>query len=136
MKFVFLCDANYLKGDLAAFVTQFPKEHLLTVMTAEEFLQAKSFPEGTFAIFAERFTWQKNFSLFRYLGLLPTLEVYPLGVVSRSRKQEPLKGRAAARNQEFFINPAASVDELSAQLNKFIAAPPQIIAYPRKQLRV
>ncbi len=132
MKFVFLCDAVYLKGDLEAFANKnFPSEHSLTVMTAEEFLQAKRFPEGTFAIFAERFTWQKNFSLFRYFGLLPVLEVLPLAVVSRSRRQEPLKGRAAAKNNEFYINPSATTEEISAQLTKFVAAPPQSFSYPR-----
>lgn len=132
MKFVFLCDSVYLKGDFEAFATKnFPAEHQLTVMTADEFLQAKRFPEGTFAIFAERFTWQKNFSLFRYFGLLPVLEVLPLGIVSRSRRQEPLKGRTAAKSSEFYINPSATTEEISAQLTKFISAPPQSFTYPR-----
>ena len=77
MKFVFLCDSNYLKGDYSAFTSNFPVEHELLVMSAEDFLKAKRFPEGTFAILTERSTWQKNFSLFRYFGLLSMLEVLP-----------------------------------------------------------
>ena len=90
MKFVFLCDANYLKGDLVNFVNNFPTNHELVTMTSDDLLQSKSVMEGTFAILAERATWQKNFSLFRYFGLLPMLEVLPLGVVSRGRRGEPL----------------------------------------------
>ena len=78
MKFVFLCDANYLKGDMVNFVNNFPTNHELVTMTSDELLQTKSIFEGTFAVLAERTTWQKNFSLFRYFGLLPLLEVLPL----------------------------------------------------------
>ncbi len=131
MKFVFLCDANYLKGDLAAFASNFPSEHSLTVMTAEEFLQAKQFPEGTFAVLTERFTWQKNFSLFRYFGLLPVLELLPLGIVSRTRRNDALKGRTSLKGQEFYFNLAASTEETANQINKFISAPPQSFTYPR-----
>ncbi|MBR1744669.1 MAG: hypothetical protein IJ734_01545, partial [Fibrobacter sp.] len=108
MKFVFLCDANYLKGDLVNFVNNFPTNHELVTMTSDDLLQSKSVMEGTFAILAERATWQKNFSLFRYFGLLPMLEVLPLGVVSRGRRGEPLKGRSQNRNQEIYFNPSAS----------------------------
>ena len=108
MKFVFLCDANYLKGDLVNFVNNFPTNHELVTMTSDDLLQSKSVMDGTFAILAERATWQKNFSLFRYFGLLPLLEVLPLGVVSRGRRGEPLKGRSQNRNQEIYFNPSAS----------------------------
>jgi len=131
MKFVFLCDASYLKGDLAAFVNNFPTNHELVTMTAEEFLQAKSFPEGTFGVLVERFTWQKNFSLFRYFGLLPILEILPLGVVSRNRRQEALKGRCAMRGSEMVIVPSASPEELFSMVDKFVAAPPPGHVYPR-----
>jgi hypothetical protein len=113
MKFVFLCDASYLKGDLAAFVNNFPTNHELVTMTAEEFLQAKCFPEGTFGVLVERFTWQKNFSLFRYFGLLPILEVLPL------------------RGSEIVIVPSASPEELFTMVDKFVAAPPPGHVYPR-----
>ena len=112
MKFVFLCDANYLKGDMVNFVNNFPTNHELVTMTSDELLQTKSIFEGTFAVLAERTTWQKNFSLFRYFGLLPLLEVLPLGIVSRSRRSEPLKGRTQNRNQEVYFNPASSAEEL------------------------
>ena len=83
------------------------------------------------AILAERATWQKNFSLFRYFGLLPMLEVLPLGVVSRGRRGEPLKGRSQNRNQEIYFNPSASPEELYMQVDKFVAAPPSGFSYPR-----
>ena len=131
MKFVFLCDSNYLKGDYSAFTSNFPVEHELLVMSAEDFLKAKRFPEGTFAILTERSTWQKNFSLFRYFGLLSMLEVFPLGLVGRFRRQDALKGRSAVKHQEFILNPASTTEELSALLNKFIAAPPVSFSYPK-----
>ena len=36
MKFVFLCDANYLKGDMVNFVNNFPTNHELVTMTSDE----------------------------------------------------------------------------------------------------
>ena len=108
MKFVFLCDANYLKGDMVNFVNNFPTNHELVTMTSDELLQTKSIFEGTFAVLAERTTWQKNFSLF-----------------------EPLKGRTQNRNQEIYFNPASSAEELYLQVDKFVAAPPAGFSYPR-----
>ena len=131
MKFVFLCDDIYLKGDNAAFVNNFPTNHELVTMSGEAFLQAKGVPENTFGLLVERFTWQKNFSLFRYFGLLPVLEMVPLAVVSRSRRVEPLKGRSALRGQEMILAPNASSEELYTAIDRFVAAPPQIHTYPR-----
>lgn len=151
MKFVLLCDANYLKGDIATFAANFPTEHTLSVMTSEEFLLAKSFPEETFAILTERFTWQKSFSLFRYFGLLPILEVLPLGIVGRpprkpanigfsavsdDSRKGALKGRSMMRNQEFYFNPSSAPEEISSLLSKFIAAPPQSFTFPRGASKV
>ena len=112
MKFVFLCDANYLKGDMVNFQNNFPTNHELVTMTSEDLLQSKSIIEGTFAILAERTTW-------------------PLGIVSRGRRNEPIKGRSQNRNQEIFFNPAASAEELYLQVDKFVAAPPSGYSYPR-----
>ena len=107
MKFVFLCDDIYLKGDYAAFVNNFPTNHELVTMSGEAFLQAKGFPENTF------------------------LETVPLAVVSRARRFEPLKGRSALRGQEMIVTPNASSEELYSAIEKFVAAPPQIHSYPR-----
>ena len=60
MKFVFLCDANYLKGDLVNFVNNFPTNHELVTMTSDDLLQSKSVMEGTFAILAERATCRRT----------------------------------------------------------------------------
>ena len=59
------------------------------------------------------------------------LEVLPLGVVSRGRRGEPLKGRSQNRNQEIYFNPSASPEELYMQVDKFVAAPPSGFTYPR-----
>jgi len=131
MKFVFLCDANYLKGELVSFVNNFPANHELVTMTSDEFLQSKGILGETFAILAERMTWQKNFSLFRYFGLLPVLEKLPLGVVSRSRRQEALKGRTSIRTQDVYFNPSATAEELYMQIDKFVTAPPAGYVYPK-----
>ncbi len=138
MKFVFLCDDIYLKGgfDYAAFVNNFPSNHELVTMSGEALLQAKGFPENTFGLLVERNTWQKNFSLFRYFGLLPVLESVPLAVVSRSRRFEPLKGRSPLRGQEMVIAPNASTEELYTLIEKFVAAPPQMHSYPRCACKV
>ena len=131
MKFVFLCDHIDLTGDNHPFVHNLPTNHELVTMSGEAFLQAKGVPENTFGLLVERFTWQKNFSLFRYFGLLPVLEMVPLAVVSRSRRVEPLKGRSALRGQEMIIAPNASSEELYTAIDRFVAAPPQIHTYPR-----
>ena len=126
MKFVFLCDANYLKGDMANFVNNFPRNHELVTMSSDELLQTKSIFEGTFAVLAERTTWQKNFSLFRYFGLLPLLEVLPLGIVSRSRRSEPLKGRTQNRKPPLQKNStcrSTSLSQLPPQVSPILAAP-------------
>jgi hypothetical protein len=131
MKFVFLCDANYLKGDFANFVNNFPSNHELVTVTSDELLQSKTVVDGAFAILAERTTWQKNFSLFRYFGLLPSLEVLPMAIVSRGRRNEPLKGRSQNRNQEIYFNPGSSSEEIRLQVDKFVTAPPAGFSYPR-----
>lgn len=136
MKFVFLCDETYLKGDYAAFVNNFPTNHELVMISGDALLQSKSFPENTFGLLVERFTWQKNFSLFRYFGLLPLIESVPLAVVSRSHRFGPLKGRSSLVGQETVVNPGASSEELYTAIEKFVAAPPQMHSYPRCACKV
>ncbi len=135
MKFIFLCDPRYMKGEMASFVANFPSVHELVVMSGEEFLSAKQFPEETFAVLADRPTWQKYFSLFRYFGLLPVLEKLPFAVVGRARRQDALKGRMSVRSSEFFINPSFSSEELYAIVDRFVAAPPAGHIYPRGTAR-
>lgn len=136
MKFLFLCDANYLKGEMANFVNNFPTNHELVPITSDELLQSKSVFDGTFAILAERTTWQKNFSLFRYFGLLPLLEVLPLAIVSRTHRSEPIKGRSQNKDQEIFFNPTATAEELYMQIDNFVTAPPAGFSYPRGLAKV
>lgn len=130
MKFVFLCDETYLKGDYASFVNNFPTNHELVTISGDALLASKSFPDNTFGLLVERFTWQKNFSLFRYFGLLPLLESVPLAVVSRSHRFAALKGRGSV-GQETVVNPCAASEDLYTSIEKFIAAPPQMHTYPR-----
>lgn len=136
MKFVFLCDSRYVKGEVAGFVNNFPSVHELVVMSGEDLLQAKKLPEETFALLVDRTTWQKNFSLFRYFGLLPVLEKYPLGIVGRVRRQDSLKGRVTVRSFEFLINPTLSSEEMYSLIDRFIAAPPSGHIYPRGLAKV
>lgn len=131
MKFVFLCDACYLKGDYVNFANNFPSGHELVTVTADELLQSKGNFDGAFALLVERSTWQKNFSVFRYFGILPQLEKYPTGIVSRARRGEPLKGRSQNRNQEVYFNPSATPEEVFLQVEKFVAAPPSGFSYPK-----
>lgn len=129
MRFVLLCDSNYMKGDVVSFINNFPRNHELVVMTSEDFLTKKSFPEGSKGFLVERGTWQKTFSIFRYFGLLPLIETLPLGVVVRGRKQEPLKGRGTCK--EVYFQASASPEELFSTLDRFCSIPPSLHQYPR-----
>jgi len=129
MRFVLLCDTNYMKGDVVGFINNFPRNHELVTLTAEEFLSKKALPEGVKGLLAERTTWQKGFSLFRYFGLLPLMETVPLGVVLRGRKQETLKGRGACK--EVYFQASASPEEVFSTLDRFCSLPPSLHQYPR-----
>lgn len=131
MKFVFVCDSIYMKGDLANFVSNFPRNHEIIPMSSEDLLTRKVLPEGAFGILVERNTWQKNFSVLRYFRLLPTLESLPMAVVSRGRRSEPLKGRLSMKGKETFLSPSASPEELFAQIDRFVTLPTPGHVHPR-----
>lgn len=131
MKFVFICDSNYMKGDLANLVSNFPRNHEVIPMSSEELLKNKALPEGAFGILMERNTWQKNFSVFRYFRLLPTLESLPMAIVSRGRRSEPLKGRLVMKGKETFLSPSASPEELFSQIDRFVTTPTPSHVHPR-----
>ena len=137
MKFVFLCDANYLKGDMVNFQNNFPTNHELVTMTSEDLLQSKSIIEGRSlkcsrsASSAVAAATNPSRAAARTETRKSLLEVLPLGIVSRGRRNEPIKGRSQNRNQEIFFNPAASAEELYLQVDKFVAAPPSGYSYPR-----
>lgn len=129
MRFVLLCDSNYLKGDAVGFINNFPRNHELVTMTSEDLLSKKALPEGVKGVLVERTTWQKGFSLFRYFGLLPLLEPIPFGVLTRGRKQEPLKGRGSCK--EMYFSASASPEEVFSTLDRFCSLPPSLHQYPR-----
>ena len=129
MRFVLLCDSNYMKGDVLGFINNFPRNHELVTMTSEDMLTKKSLPENIKGILAERSTWQKSFSVFRYFGLLPLLETIPLGVVLRGRRQDSLKGRKSCKEVHFFAS--ASPEEVFSTLDRFCSLPPSLHQYPR-----
>lgn len=133
MRFVLLCDSNYMKGDVVNFINNFPRNHELVTITSEDLFSQKALPEGTKGLLVERTTWQKSFSLLRYLGILPALESVPLGVVIRGRRQETLKGRRNCKEVYFTAN--ASPEEVFSTLDRFCSLPPSLHQYPRGSSR-
>lgn len=129
MRFVLLCDSNYLKGDMASFQNHFPRNHELVVMSSEELLTKKALPSDVKGLLVERATWQKSFSVFRYFGLLPLIEPIPFGVVVRGRRTEALKGRKACK--EVFFPASASPEDTFATLDRFCSIPPAPHQYPK-----
>ena len=131
MKFVFVCDSIYLKGELANFVSNFPRNNEIIPVSSDELLARKNLPEGAFGVLMERNTWQKNFSVFRYFRLLPTLESLPMAIVTRGRRSEALKGRLAMKGKETFVSPSASSEEIFSQIDRFVTLPTPSYTHPR-----
>ncbi|NLB63573.1 MAG: hypothetical protein GX801_05625 [Fibrobacter sp.] len=128
MKFLFLCDENYMKGDVLNFVENFPRNHELVTMSSGQLLTEKVIPEGVQGILAERKTWQKSFSLFRYFGLLPLLETLPFAPVARTKRQVHFKGRSGCK--EIFFHADSSAEEIFSTLDRFVSIPPALYKYP------
>lgn len=119
MKFVFICDEQYTKTpELQRFLENFPKDHELVVFDGKDLLEQKQLPACD-ALIAERRTWQRYFSLYRYFDVLELLESIPVGIVIRKNMVEKLKGRHRIR--EVVIPLAGSTEDILSALDKLLA---------------
>jgi hypothetical protein len=110
---------------------EIPNHNIITI-TADEFLQTGKFPDGVSGVIVERGTWQKNFSLFRYFGLLPLFEGQKLAFVANSPEAE-LKGRLGMKGRETVILRNIGAEEISAQLTNLLELPPSAFTHPKSK---
>jgi hypothetical protein len=122
MTFAFICDTHFQKRVSGALVNGEVPNHKIVTLTADEFLEAGKLPEEISCVIVERGTWQKNFSLFRYFGLLPLLEKQNLAFVANADVE--FKGRSVMKNKEFIIPNNINAEEASVKLNLLEAALP------------
>jgi len=122
MTFAFICDTHFQKRASSALVNGEIPNHKIITLTANEFLEAGKLPEGISGVIVERGTWQKNFSLFRYFGLLPILEKQNLAFVANADIE--FKGRSTMKNKEFIISNNISAEDVSVKLNSLETALP------------
>ena len=131
MTFAFICDTYFQKKVNSSLVNGEIPNHKIITLTANEFLESGKLPEDISGIVIERETWQKNFSLFRYFGLLALLEKQNLAFITISETE--LKGRLAMKNKEFFIPNNISAEDISAQLNRLQELPPPAFTHPKSK---
>jgi len=106
--------------------------HKVITMTANDFLQKGRLPEGVSGVLMEKGTWQKNFSMFRYFGLLPQFEKLNVVFVSGSLDLD-FKGRAGMKGKEFVIHSATSAEDVSTQLTRVAELPPPAFTHPKSK---
>jgi hypothetical protein len=136
MTFAFICDSYFQKKKgligLSALIKGEIPNHSITTITADEFLQTGKFPDGVSGVIIERGTWQKNFSLFRYFGLLPLFESQKLAFVAGSSEAE-LKGRFGMKGRETIIPRNIGADEISTQLTNLLELPLPAFTHPKSK---
>ena len=132
MLFVFICDTYFQKKVSSVLVNGDIPNHKMVTITANEFLESGKLPEGISGVIVERATWQKNFSLFRYFGLLPLLEQRTLAFVASTQDAE-LKGRGAMKSKEFIIPNSINAEEASTQLGRLLELPPPAFTHPKSK---
>jgi len=131
MTFAFICDTHFQKKVNANLVGGEIPNHKIITLTANEFLESGKLPEGISGVVVERGTWQKNFSMFRYFGLLPQLEKQNLAFISSSDTE--FKGRSAMKNKEFIIQNNISPEEAAVQLGRLQELPPPAFTHPKSK---
>jgi len=131
MTFAFICDPYFQKKVNANLVNGEIPNHKVITLTANEFLESGKLPEGISGLLIERGTWQKNFSLFRYFGLLPAIEKQNLAFVASTETE--LKGRAAMKGKEFIIQCNINPEDASVQLNRLQELPPPAFTHPKSK---
>jgi hypothetical protein len=122
MTFAFICDLHFQKRVSSALVNGEIPDHKIVTLTADEFLEAGKLPEGISCVIVERGTWQRNFSMFRYFGLLPLLEKQNLAFIANTEAE--LKGRSTMKSKEFIIPCSVSAEDASAKLKALEEALP------------
>jgi len=132
MTFAFICDSYFQKKVSSVLVNGEIPNHKIITMTASEFLESGKLPEGISSVIIERSTWQKNFSMFRYFGLLPLLEQCSLAFVANAHDTE-FKGRGAMKGKESLISNNISAEEAVTQLNRLLELPPPTFVHPKSK---
>ncbi|MCL2261064.1 MAG: hypothetical protein FWC15_06905 [Fibromonadales bacterium] len=132
MIFAFICDSYFQKKVSSVLVNGEVPNHKITTLTADEFLEAGKLPEGISGVIIERSTWQKNFSMFRYFGLLPQLEQQTLAFVANSPDTE-LKGRGTMKGKDFIISNNINAEEASTQLTRLLELPPPAFTHHKSR---
>jgi hypothetical protein len=131
MTFAFICDTFFQKKVNANLVSGEIPDHKIITLTANEFLESGKLPEDISGVIVERGTWQKNFSLFRYFGLLPQLEKQSLAFVANSGTE--FKGRSAMKSKEFIIHGNINPEDVVVQLNRLQELPPPVFTHPKSK---
>jgi len=131
MTFAFICDPYFQKKVNANLVNGEIPNHKIITLTANEFLESGTLPEGISGLIIERGTWQKNFSLFRYFGLLPTIEKQNLAFIASTDAE--LKGRTAMKGKDFIIQSNINPEDAAVQLNRLQELPPPAYTHPKSK---
>jgi len=131
MIFAFICDTFFQKKVNAGLVNGEIPNHKIITLTANEFLESGKLPEGISGLLIERGTWQKNFSMFRYFGLLPQIEKQNLAFIASADSE--FKGRLAMKGKDFIIQSNVNPEEAAVQLNRFQELPPPAFTHPKSK---
>jgi len=131
MTYALICDPYFQKKVNANLVNGEIPNHQIITLTANEFLESGKLPEGISGLIIERGTWQKNFSMFRYFGLLPIIEKQNLAFIASPDAE--LKGRSGMKNKEFTIQSNINPEEVALQLNRLQELPPPAFTHPKSK---
>jgi len=131
MTFAFICDPHFQKKVCASLVNGEIPDHKIITLTANEFLESGKLPEDISGLVVERETWQKNFSMFRYFGLLPTIEKQNLAFIAGAETE--FKGRGGMKGKEFTIQSTSSPEDVALQLTRLQELPPPAYTHPKSK---
>lgn len=92
MKFVLLCNDRFMNPDVESVLRSVPDNSEIVRLNGDFLAEGGTLPECD-AFIAERKTWQRFYSLFRYLGIIDEIERLPLISLVDSRKTAALKGK-------------------------------------------
>jgi len=132
MTFALICDSYFQKKVSSVLVNGEIPNHKVITLTADEFMEAGKLPDGISAVIIERSTWQKNFSMFRYFGLLSQLEQQAIAFVANAAEVE-LKGRGTMKGKEFIISNNINAEEAATQLTRLLELPPPAFTHHKSR---